>query len=119
MKKKPGKISAKLYVKGRGTEISTLSEELSGDIDYIDFNNYRYRNVKIDGTFVKKYFDGSVKVNDKNLQLVFDGGVNLNPKLPVFNFTATIKDAKLKALKLYKDSSKLMLSLAQTFLGTT
>lgn len=112
-----GKISAKLYVKGRGTEISTLSEELSGDIDYIDFNNYRYRNVKIDGTFVKKYFDGSVKVNDKNLQLVFDGGVNLNPKLPVFNFTATIKDAKLKALKLYKDSLKIDAQFSTNFSG--
>lgn len=112
-----GKISAELYVKGRGTEISTLSEKLSGDIDYIDFNNYRYRNVKIDGTFVKKYFDGSVRVNDKNLQLVFDGGVNLNPKLPVFNFQATIKNAKLKALKLFKDSLKIDAKFSTNFSG--
>ena len=99
-----GRISASLYVKGRGTEIKNLTEQLNGDIDYIDFNAYRYRNVKIDGTFNKKYFDGSLKINDKNVQLVFDGGVNLNPKLPVFNFEATIRNAKLKALKLYKDS---------------
>jgi len=113
-----GKITAKLYVKGRGTEINTLSEKLSGDIDYIDFNNYRYRNVKIDGTFIKKYFDGSVKVNDKNLQLVFDGGVNLNPKLPEFNFKATIKNAKLKALKLYKDSLKIDATFSTNFSGS-
>ena len=112
-----GKITARLNVKGRGTEINSLSEKLSGDIDYIDFNKYRYRNVKIDGTFVKKYFDGSIKVNDKNLQLVFDGGVNLNPKLPEFNFTATIKDAKLKALKLYKDSLKIDAKFSTNFSG--
>ncbi|HEX8609006.1 MAG TPA: translocation/assembly module TamB domain-containing protein, partial [Pedobacter sp.] len=112
-----GNITAQLYIKGRGTQINTLSEELSGDIDYIDFNNYRYRNVKIDGTFVKKYFDGSVKVNDKNLQLVFDGGVNLNPKLPVFNFKATIKDAKLNALKLHKDSLKIDAKFSTNFSG--
>jgi hypothetical protein len=112
-----GKITAQLYVKGRGTEINTLSEKLSGDIDYIDFNNYRYRNVKIDGTFVKKYFDGSVEVNDKNLQLVFDGGVNLNPKLPVFNFQATIKDARLKSLNLYKDSLKIDAKFSTNFSG--
>jgi len=99
-----GRISASLYVKGRGTEVRHLTEKLNGDIDYIDFNTYRYRNVQIDGTFEKKYFDGSLKINDKNVQLVFDGGVNLNPKLPVFNFEATIRNAKLKALKLYKDS---------------
>ena len=113
-----GNITAKLYIKGRGTEINTLSEKLSGDIEYIDFNKYRYRNVKIDGTFVKKNFDGSVTVNDKNLQLEFDGGVNLNPKLPVFNFNATIKGAKLKALKLYKDSLKIDAKFSTNFSGT-
>jgi len=95
-----GRISASLNVEGRGTEIKNLSEKLNGDIDYIDFNQYRYRNVKIDGTFDKKYFDGRLQINDKNVQLVFDGGVNLNPKLPVFNFKAQISNAKLKALKL-------------------
>ena len=112
-----GKISAALYVKGRGTEINSLSEQLNGKIDYIDFNNYRYRNVKVDGTFEKKYFDGSVRVNDKNVALVFDGGVNLNPKLPVFNFTASIKNAKLKALNLYKDSLMIDADFSTNFSG--
>ena len=116
MKRRWARISASLYVKGRGTEINNLTEKLNGDIDYIDFNNYRYRNVKIDGTFEKKYFDGSLKINDKNVQLAFDGGVNLNPKLPVFNFKATIKNAKLKALKLYKDSLKIDASIQHQFL---
>ncbi|MGY4386323.1 hypothetical protein ACVWYN_003376 [Pedobacter sp. UYP24] len=113
-----GRISAKLYVEGRGTEIKSLSEKLNGDISYVDFKNYRYRNVKIDGTFIKKYFNGSVKINDKNIQLAFDGGVNLNPKLPVFNFNATIKNAKLKALKLYKDSLKIDAKFKTNFSGT-
>nr|WP_121270963.1 translocation/assembly module TamB domain-containing protein [Pedobacter schmidteae] len=113
-----GRLSASLYVKGRGTEINSLSEKLNGDIDYIDFNNYRYRNVKIDGTFDKKFFDGSLKINDKNIQLAFDGGVNLNPKLPVFNFKANIKNAKLKALKLYKDSLKIDAIFSTNFSGS-
>lgn len=99
-----GKVTSELYVRGRGTEIKDLTEQLKGDINYIDFNGYRYRNVKINGTFEKKYFDGNLKINDKNIQLDFDGGVNLNPKLPVFNFNATIKNARLKTLKLVKDS---------------
>ncbi|TDQ08860.1 translocation/assembly module TamB domain-containing protein [Pedobacter metabolipauper] len=113
-----GRLTASLYVKGRGTEINSLSEKLNGDIDYIDFNKYRYRNVKIDGTFNKKYFDGSLKINDKNVQLVFDGGVNLNPKLPVFNFKATIKNARLRTLKLYKDSLKIDATFSTNFSGT-
>jgi hypothetical protein len=113
-----GKITAAVYVKGRGTEINSLKEQVNGDIRYIDFNGYRYSNVKIDGTFHKKYFDGNLKINDRNLQLAFDGGVNLNPKLPVFNFKATIKNAKLKSLHLFKDSLKVDATFRTNFSGT-
>lgn len=99
-----GKISSELYIKGRGTEIKELNEELKGKISYLDFKGYRYRNVTVNGTFKKKYFDGNLKIDDKNVQLAFDGGVDLNPELPVFNFQATVKNADLRALKLYKDS---------------
>ncbi|MCX2575755.1 translocation/assembly module TamB domain-containing protein [Pedobacter sandarakinus] len=113
-----GKISSSLYVKGRGTELKNLTEKLNGDVDYIDFNNYRYRNVKIDGTFNKKYFDGKLSIDDKNVKLIFDGGVNLNPKLPVFNFNATISKARLKALKLMKDSLMVDAKFKTNFSGT-
>ena len=99
-----GKVSSELYVKGRGFEVATLSEDLKGKISYIDFKGYRYRNVTVNGTFQKKLFDGNLKINDKNIQLDFDGGVNLNPALPVFNFTANVRNARLKKLNLYKDS---------------
>lgn len=112
-----GKITAALNIKGRGTEIKNLTERLDGDIEYIDFNNYRYRNIEIDGTFEKKYFDGSLKVDDKNLKMVFDGGVNLNGKLPEFNFKANIKNARLKALKLYKDSLQIDAIFSTNFTG--
>ena len=113
-----GRISSSLYVKGRGTELKELTEKLSGDVEYIDFNNYRYRNVKIDGTFEKKNFDGKLSINDKNLKLLFDGGVNLNPKLPVFAFNATITRARLKALKLLKDSLLVDAKFSTNFSGT-
>ena len=113
-----GKVTAAVYVKGRGTEVKSLKEEIKGDITYIDFNNYRYSNVKINGKFDKKFFDGTLTVNDKNVQLAFDGGVNLNPELPVFNFKATIKNARLKTLHLFKDSLKVDAMFSTNFSGT-
>ncbi|MEH3113013.1 translocation/assembly module TamB domain-containing protein [Pedobacter terrae] len=113
-----GRITSSLYVKGRGTELKDLTEKINGDVTYIDFNKYRYRNVKIDGTFDKKYFDGKLSINDRNVKLVFDGGVNLNPKLPVFNFNATISKARLKALKLLKDSLMVDAKFTTNFSGT-
>ncbi len=113
-----GRISSSLYVKGRGTELKDLTEKLNGDVAYIDFNGYRYRNVKIDGTFEKKNFDGKLSINDKNVKLIFDGGVNLNPKLPVFNFNATITKARLKALNLLNDSLLVDAKFSTNFSGT-
>ncbi len=113
-----GRVSSQLYIKGRGTELKDLKEELKGQISYLDFKGYRYRNIDINGTFDKKYFDGNLKINDKNVQLDFDGGVNLNPKLPVFNFKADIRNARLKTLKLYKDSLKVDAIFSTNFSGT-
>jgi hypothetical protein len=112
-----GRVTAAVNIVGKGAEIKGLKEKIIGDINYIDFNKYRYRNVKINGTFDNKFFDGNLSINDKNIQLAFDGGVNLNPKLPVFDFKATIKNAKLKALKLFKDSLKVDATFSTNFSG--
>ncbi|WP_240775087.1 translocation/assembly module TamB domain-containing protein [Pedobacter xixiisoli] len=113
-----GRVTSELNIKGRGTEIKDLNEELKGKISYLDFKGYRYRNIDINGTFEKKFFDGNLKINDKNVQLDFDGGVNLNPELPVFNFKANIRNARLKTLKLYKDSLKVDAIFSTNFSGT-
>ncbi len=112
-----GRISSELYVKGRGIEVKNLREELEGKISYIDFKGYRYRDVTVDGIFEKKQFDGNLKINDRNIQLDFAGGVNLNPELPVFNFRADVRNAKLKTLKLYTDSLKVDAVFSSNFSG--
>lgn len=112
-----GRVTSTVKIAGRGMEIKNLTEKVDGNIQYIDFKGYRYRNVKINGTFDKKFFDGSLSINDKNVQLEFDGGVNLNPALPVFNFKANIRNAKLKSLKLLKDSMKVDATFTTNFSG--
>lgn len=112
-----GKLTSELYVKGKGTEIKELTEQLKGNIAYIDFNKYRYRNLKINGTFDKKLFDGNISINDPNVQLAFDGSVNLNPKLPAFKFNANIKNARLKTLNLLKDSMLVDATFSTNFSG--
>ena len=113
-----GKISSSLYVQGRGTEVKTLKEKIRGKIDYLDFNGYRYSNIKIDGSFDKRLFDGKLSINDRNVKLAFDGTVNLNPKLPVFNFNANIQNANLHNLKLLKDSISISAAFKTNFSGT-
>jgi len=112
-----GKISSELYVKGKGTKLNDLKETLNGNVSYFDFNGYRYQNIKVNGTFEKKFFDGNLTINDKNIQLDFAGNVNLNPKLPIFNFKVDLKNAKLNLLKLYKDTLQVDAMLSSNFSG--
>src|SRR5476651_4708 len=80
-----GRITAVADVNGSGDEFKTLSEKVKAKITYIDYNNYRYTNVDVDGSVVKKFFSGSVDINDKNVNLALKGSADLNPAMPVYN----------------------------------
>ncbi|WP_040628271.1 translocation/assembly module TamB domain-containing protein [Mucilaginibacter paludis] len=112
-----GRTTLTANIKGRGTELKQLTEQLDAKIKYFDFKGYRYNNLSVNGTFEKKKFDGKVLINDHNINLDFNGNVNLNPALPVFNFTAAIKGANLNKLKLYKDTITVDANLTSNFSG--
>ncbi|MEO5911026.1 MAG: translocation/assembly module TamB domain-containing protein [Pelobium sp.] len=84
--------------------IDDLKETLNVKATYFDYNNYRYHNIIVDGKINKQVFNGKLKVNDTNIKLDFDGKANLNPKLPEFNFVATVKGANLHQLNFVKDT---------------
>ncbi|RKR82171.1 uncharacterized protein DUF490 [Mucilaginibacter gracilis] len=113
-----GRTTLSANVKGRGTDIKQLTEQLDAKITYFDFKGYRYNNLAVNGTFVNKKFDGKVLVNDHNINLNFAGDVNLNGTLPQFNFTADIKGAKLKELKLYPDTADIDVKITSNFTGS-
>ena len=117
--KNVGRTSAALTIKGAGFTQSTLKEELSGTISYIDFKGYRYRNAKVDGTFNKNLFAGKIRVNDANLKLDFDGNVDLNPKLPQFNFIASVESANLRQLGFTKDTIRIDAKFTTNFTGNS
>jgi hypothetical protein len=106
-------------IKGSGFDVKTLRGKLDANITSFDFNRYRYTNVTVNGTFIKKYFDGAVVVNDPNLKLNFKGNVNLNPSLPVFNFVSTIKGAKLNKLHFLKDTITVDAQFSSNFSGNS
>jgi hypothetical protein len=82
----------------------------NGTVDSLEFRNYVYRNVKLNGTFVDEAFDGSLRMNDKNVQVDFKGSINLDKELPAFRFLASVQDAKLNELNLIKGDDKAALS---------
>lgn len=57
-----------------------------GEISKIVANNYEYRNIKLDGIYMDKMFDGMVAMNDTNLQFTFLGRLDMSTEIPAFDF---------------------------------
>jgi hypothetical protein len=112
-----GRTTFTSNIKGSGSDLKTLSEVGDAKIKYVTYNNYTYNNLTIKGSFIKKLADAHITINDKNVKLDLKGKVNLNPELPTYDLAATIKDAKLNALKLIKDTITLSTQLKTSFAG--
>lgn len=103
---------------GVGFDLNTLSQTLSAKVTYFDYNNYRYKNITVNGKIYRQLFDGKLLVNDKNVKLDFVGKANLNPTLPEFNFVANIKGANLHTLNFTKDTIQIDADLKTNFIGS-
>lgn len=112
-----GRSTFNLTLNGSSFDVNRLSENIKGNITYLDFKGYRYSNITVNGSFHKKLFDGKLQVNDRNIRLTFNGNVDLNPALPVFNFTSTIRGANLHVLNFVKDTIQIDADLTTNFSG--
>lgn len=122
-----GDISMNGKINGRGFALKDLNVNVNGNISDIAFNGYRYKNINLNGDFMKNVFTGHASIDDPNLQVrSFDGAVNISGKEIAFNLVADMAYVNLKNLGFMQQniSMKGMLSLDFTgnnidnFLGT-
>ena len=114
-----GRTTLTANVTGSGDDLKNLSEKLDANVKSISFKGYNYSNVKLNGTFIKKLANGKISINDKNIKLDAAGSIDLNPKLPAYNFEATIADANLHTLHLLKDTITLSTQISTRFSGNS
>ncbi|MBS1920756.1 MAG: translocation/assembly module TamB domain-containing protein [Bacteroidetes bacterium] len=99
-----GAISLNGVVKGSGFSPSKRNTTFDGKIHYVDYNNYRYQKITLNGTLDKKQFDGVASIDDPNISLSLNGSINLNDSVPAFNFISHVANANLQKLNITKDS---------------
>ncbi|MGO4821129.1 MULTISPECIES: translocation/assembly module TamB domain-containing protein [unclassified Flavobacterium] len=99
-----GMVSLNVDVDGVGFSEKYLNTALKGDVTKIDFNNYTYTNVVVNGNFKAPNYEGQISVNDPNLTMNFDGLLNLTNKDNKYDFHINVENADLYKLKLVKDS---------------
>lgn len=99
-----GAVSMTGNVKGRGLKEDTRNAEFNGRINFIDYYNYRYTNLTVNGRLDKKLFDGVASIDDPNIELSMNGKIDFNQAAPVFDLYADVKKADLKKMNITADS---------------
>lgn len=110
-----------ITIEGNGFAAKDVNSTITGNFDYLEFRDYRYRNIDLVGTFAEMQFAGNIAVDDPNLQLHFDGDINFNPKFPEYTFTAEVDHANLYPLHFYKKAPVTVehASVSSNFKGNT
>ena len=68
-----GTISLDAKIKGSGVKLNDLDARFDGIVQQLEFKNYNYKDINIDGTFKQREFKGNLTINDKNVDLEFKG----------------------------------------------
>lgn len=63
-----------------------ISGLFKGEIAKLEAKDYVYENIKLDGYYKDKMFDGMVNMNDSNLQFNFLGRMDVSQETPNFDF---------------------------------
>ncbi len=93
-----GKISFNGKVNGQGLSSKTLNATLDGTVQKIEFNDYAYHDIAVNGTIAQDKFNGRLVSQDSNLIAQLDGLIDFSQLQPKFNFSAQVSSCNLQDL---------------------
>ena len=93
-----GRIAFQGKIDGTGLKTGTLSATLNGMIDNLEFNQYTYRHIQVNGAVAKKKFNGELIASDPNLDAHLNGLIDFSQQQPKFDFEAQVTKANLTKL---------------------
>ena len=105
--KKLGKVTFNLDVNSSHYENQYPSVLLKGLVASIDYSDYNYENITLDGEYKQGGFTGKVALDDTNGSVILNGTINTASRVPTFNFQASIDKFRPHALHLtpnYEDT---------------
>lgn len=100
-----GNMTADLTFDGSGFSQETVNTKVKGTVSSFTFEDYTYKNIKVEGRLKNPIFDGDLIINDPNLKMEFKGLVDVSKEYNQFDFEADIEYAELNQLNLFKRDS--------------
>ncbi len=95
-----GIVSVTGTLKGSGINFKERNTSIDGKINFVDYKDYRYHNISLNGQLDKKQFNGTASINDPEAELTLNGLIDFNTEKPAFNLLADVKKVNLQQLKL-------------------
>lgn len=115
-----GSVSLNAQVDAR-TQARELTLTTDATVRKLDFKGYTYSDIRMDGRFAGRTFEGRIASGDPNLNFTTDGRFDLSGPLPAYDFEMVLRQADLAALQLNRrDSvSRLAMRFRAHATGTT
>jgi translocation and assembly module TamB len=91
-----GSLTTSMRISGSGITPETMNIRFNGVVNSVGYNNYNYRNIKLDGSFRNQTFSVTTDIQDPNIDLSGTATGNLNTSSFRFNgFVDSIKTLPL------------------------
>src|SRR5690606_4616222 len=65
----------------------------------LGWNNYVYKDIRVNGRFEEKAFEGELLARDPNLDMDFEGMIDLSGEVPHYDFQSNIRHLNASALQ--------------------
>lgn len=102
-----GKVTFNIDVKGSHPENQYPSIVMRGLVTSIDYSDYTYEDITLDGEYKQGGFNGNIALDDENGSIQLSGAINTTSPKPTFNFQANINHFRPHNLSLtpqYEDT---------------
>ncbi len=95
-----GRINFTGSVLGTSFNPEKIRMDLNGDFNLLEFKDYPYQRIYVDGQIANNFYQGYLRINDPNLQFELDGTVDLRKKAEKISMISILNHISLKPLGL-------------------
>jgi hypothetical protein len=106
-----GDASFDLHVDGSGLSTKDLHTKVDLVVNDIIYNNYHFRDFKVNGTIDKFLFSGKAQLDDENIAFELNADLDYNGDIPVYKAQFDLKNLDLKELNISERPLKARLTV--------
>ncbi|MBS0009979.1 MAG: translocation/assembly module TamB domain-containing protein, partial [Bacteroidales bacterium] len=109
-----GSLTARMDVEGTSTSFKNFRADIEATIESLEFMDYTYRDIEINGLVTEKIWDGAISSATEDLKMDLLGRFDLTGDSPQVDFSLNLLEADLHKLNIDPTDSLSTLSMLLT-----